>query len=218
MNDSFYFLAESYNSNEILRSLIKLIPHGSIIDNKLTNFYTKEKARRLKIFYDELANGNIQLTEEVIESDDFIHKYYITLKAVLETRRDEKIQYFARLLKNSESELVNNPTDYYEDFIKVLDDLTYQELFVLKKLKEKEKEFESLQGRRLMIHKRFYRKFKIQLSEEIGITEDEVLSIFIRLGRTGCINLDKNTDQFNQVSDSIATTDFFKKLETLALT
>jgi hypothetical protein len=134
MNDSIYLLAESYNSNEILRNLIKLIPHGSIIDNKLANFYTKEKERRLKIFYDELANGNIQLTEEVIQTDDFIHKYYITLKAVLETRRNEKIQYFARLLKNSESQLVNNVIDYYEDFIKVLDDLTYQELFVLTKL------------------------------------------------------------------------------------
>jgi transcription initiation factor IIE alpha subunit len=84
--------------------------------------------------------------------------------------------------------------------------LTYQELFVLTKLREKEeKQFESLQGRHLMIHKRFYRKFKTQLSEEIRITEDEVLSIFIRLGSTGCINFDKNRDQFNQVQDSIAT-------------
>ncbi len=158
------------------------------------------------------------MTEDLIRSDDFIHKYFITLKAALETKRNEKIQYFARLLKNSNSPLANEPVDYYEDFIKVLDDLTYQELRILIKLHEQENLHESYEGNRLMVNKRFYRKFKAHLAEDMGISEDEVLSIFIRLGRTGCVNLDKSMEPLKQVHDSIATTDFFKKLEYLALT
>lgn len=217
MNDSLYLLAESYNSNETLRLLIKLFPYGGIADNKLASFYSKERERRLKVFYDEIANGDLELTDEIIQSEEFLYKYYITLKAVLETRRTEKIQFFARLLKKSESKLLNKETDYYEDFLKVLDDLTYQEIFVLLKLREREKEHATIAGNRLMINKRFYRKFKTALSEEMGISENEVISILIRLGRTGCVNYDKNMQQFNEVHDSIATTDFYKKLEDLAL-
>ena len=217
MNNSFYLLAESYNSNKTLRLLIKLFPYGGIVDNTLASFYSKERERRLKVFYDEIANGDLQLTDEIIKSEEFLYKYYITLKAVLETRRSEKIQYFARLLKNSESELLNKETDYYEDFLKVLDDLTYQEIFVLLKLREREKEHATIVGNRLMINKRFYRKFKSDLASVMGISENEIISILIRLGRTGCVNYDKNMQHFNEVNDSIATTDFYKKLEDLAL-
>src|SRR5438105_2632604 len=124
MDNSLYLLTENYNSNEVLRLLVKLIPYGSIIDNKLVNFYTKEKEKRLKAFYDELASGKIELSEELVQSEDFLHKYYVTLKAALETKRFEKIRYFAKLLKNCQSTLLNQETDYYEDFVKVLDDLT----------------------------------------------------------------------------------------------
>jgi hypothetical protein len=85
MNDSLYLLAESHHSNEVLRTLIKLIPYGSIVDNNLSSFYTKEKERRLKVFFDELDKGAIPLTKELLDSDEFLHKYFITLKAVLET-------------------------------------------------------------------------------------------------------------------------------------
>lgn len=111
------------------------MPKGSIVDSTLASFYTKEKERRLKDFYDELASGNLNLTPEYIKTDDFLHKYFITLHVVLETKRTEKIQFFARLLNNSQSPMVNTLTEYYEDFLKALDELTYQELFILIKLR-----------------------------------------------------------------------------------
>lgn len=217
MDDKFFLLSEDYNKNGVLRLLIKLIPYGSIVDSKLASFYTKEKERRLKVFYDELAAGTISLTEDQITTDDFLHKYYITVKAVLETRRNEKIIYFAKLLKNSFHEFVITETDSYEDFLKALDDLTYQEIFVLNKIREAEKKH-SVEGRNpIMANRAFYREFKKELALILSISEDEVLSIYIRLGRTGCVNLEKNMAQLKEVHDSIATTDFFKKLEMLAI-
>jgi len=217
MHNNLFLLAEEYNSNKALRLIVKLVPMGSIIDSTLAGFYTKEKERRLKVFFDELARYDLQLSEEVIHSDDFLHKYFITLKAALETKRAEKIQYFARLLKNSNEPIADNATDYYEDFLKVLDDLTYQELYVLKRLRSKEKENKNPAAMPLVYNKRFYRSLKKELAEELNVSIDEVLSIYIRLGRTGCINLEKGKQIAVEIDDSIATTDFFKKLELLAI-
>lgn len=104
MNDFIYNLAKYYDSNPTLRMLVKLLPKGGAIDG-LVNFYTKERERRTQVFFEELENGKIELTDEVINSDSFLHKYFITLKATLDTNRTEKIKCFAELLQNTESDI-----------------------------------------------------------------------------------------------------------------
>lgn len=56
---------------------------------------------RTKTFFNELRKGNIALTEKIAKSEDFLHKFYISYKAAINTRRREKIKMFGRLLKSS---------------------------------------------------------------------------------------------------------------------
>ncbi len=216
MNDNLFLLAEEYHDNTVLRTLIKALPIGGIVDNTLANIYTKEKERRLKVFYNELANGSLNLTNEYINTDDFLHKYFITLHAVIETKRDEKIKFLARLLNNSESPLANTATDYYDDFLKALDELTYQELYILITLRKIEREFEADNKNLDFFKVQVYASLKEKLMSSLGISENEVYAILIRLERTGTVSFIRNQHTLKH-HDSIITTDFFRKLSQLAL-
>lgn len=217
MNDSLYLLAESYNSHKILRLLVKLIPRGGIVDSSLSSYYTKEKEKRVTTFFDELAKNETPLTEDIINSDDFLHKYFITLKAVIETKRTEKIRYFARLLNNCNTSLINDETDNFEDFIKILDDLTFQEIQILSIIRECDRETndESIDFNRKMTGAiSFYKKIKENISIQLRITEDEVRSHLNRLERTGCVFYQKAA---NEKMFSVVTTSLYHKLEWLAI-
>jgi hypothetical protein len=212
MNDSLLLLAQSYNENKALRLLLKLFPHGSMVDNTLASFYTKEKERRIRVFFDELSKGTIPLSEDELQSDDFLHKYFITIKAVLETKRDEKIRYFARLLLQAFSDLINRSTDSYEDFLKILDELTYQEIFILIFIRSFEKEYDGPRGLNNM---GMYRPLKTKLASVLGVSEDEVFSYFVRLQRTGLVRHFYDSVFDKEVHSYILLTDIFQKLEIL---
>jgi len=51
---------------------------------------------RLRAFFEELDKGNVALTDEIIKSENFLHAFFATTKASLNTRRKEKIRMFAR--------------------------------------------------------------------------------------------------------------------------
>ena len=83
-------------------------------------------------FFDELAKGDVIVDEELLKSEDFLHAYFATTKYALNTRRREKIEMFARLLKSSITEKDISSIDEYEDLLKVLDELSYRELLALR--------------------------------------------------------------------------------------
>ena len=99
MKDSFQLLLESYNDNRALRLLIQALPFGGSVDSELVQFYTKEKERRVTVFFDELADVKIELTDDVVLDNDFLHKYFITLKAVIEFCRLPQKQYVLKVDK-----------------------------------------------------------------------------------------------------------------------
>ena len=115
------------------RSLIQLIPAGigSALDVALINKIQEIRKDRLKSFFDELGTGEIELTKNLIESEDFLHCYFSTIKAAINTRIREKIKMFARLLKSSTLPNLIANTDEYEEHLKILDDLSFKELRIL---------------------------------------------------------------------------------------
>lgn len=213
MNEVVTNLLQSYSENRPLRLLIQALPMGGIVDGELAQFYTKEKARRLKVFFEELAQDEIHLSDEIVLNNDFLHKYFVTLKAAIDTKRDEKIQYFARLLRNQRSPLLNPDTDSYEDFIQVLDDLTYQEISILLFIREFTNNHPGPKGLNNMA---VYRPMKKKLAEIMSVSENEIVSYFVRLERTGLVHHYKGGAFNKEVHDYLILTDLFSKLETLA--
>ena len=83
-------LANSYESNPILKGLVKLIPNGSSVDSVFSVAWSNYKKAKLKVFFDELANGKIELTEGIVSSNEFLHAFFRTLSMLKITARQKR--------------------------------------------------------------------------------------------------------------------------------
>ena len=175
-------------TSPIFRGLIQLLPCGigSAIDvavvTKLENIH-KDKLRE---FFDEFEKGVVQLTPEIIEKEDFLHCYFSTVRAALNSRRREKIRYFARLLTSSINSSEISTVDEYEECLGILDELSFRELGILVVLSRYEKEYSHQDGGGdLKQANRFWDQFSSEVCSRFSIPDGELNGILIRLNRTG---------------------------------
>jgi hypothetical protein len=183
--------------NPILRSLLRLIPGGigSAADVYIMDTIIKYRHERLRTFFDELGNGTIELTEDLINTEDFLHCYFNTIKAVLNSRRREKIIFFARLLKKATSNRLIQTPDEYEYYLSILDELSYTEIEVLQLLRDYEMKYpvESAYNLdRLRENKKFWNDFLSDISSKFNLKKEDAGGILIRIERTGCIHYSRN--------------------------
>ncbi len=189
---TFENLLDLYDEKPVIKSLIQLlIPSkiATIVDNFLTPIIQKMHKERTKTFFDELATGKIILTHELIQSEEFLHCYFATAKAAQKTYRREKIKCFSRLLKSSTLPDTFSSIDEYEEFLGVLDELSYREILILSTLYRYETRMPlSAKYDEYRRAKYFWKDFIDEIIEnnKIGIREDEIHSILTRMSRTGC--------------------------------
>ena len=184
-------LLEKYDDNRVVRGLIQLVPFGigSAIDVVLTKTLENIHAERATIFFDELAVGDIVVNEKLLESEDFLHAFFSTTKYALNTRRREKIRMFARLLKSSLTENELSNIDKYEDFLKILDELSYRELVGLKILDEYTLTPRTEDQNDLQWTWQFWDEFVQQLANELSISNEQVADFMNKITRTGCYEM-----------------------------
>jgi hypothetical protein len=114
-------LTVAYSKQPVLKALLKLIPGFSSVDGLLQIRADQAKRERLRNFFDALATGSIEITEKIMQSDDFLHCYFKTMQTVINTRRNEKIELFANMLKAAIGGKVFNGLDQYEELLDALD-------------------------------------------------------------------------------------------------
>ncbi len=182
-------IIEGYNKNPVLKGLSQILPYGigSGVDAVLATTLQNIHSKRKKEFFDELSSGDIELTSDLLESEDFLHCYFATAKYALNSRRKEKIMMFARLLKSATLDNSFSCTDEYEEYLSILDELSFRELSILYKLHQFESNYPQLDGETDIDRaNRFWDLFLKDLIEQLGISEKEIDSLLIRLTRTGC--------------------------------
>ena len=184
-------LLEKYEKNRVIRGLIQLVPFGigGAIDVVLTKTVESIKEERAVAFFDELAKGDVVVDERLLESEDFLHAYFATAKYALNCRRREKISMFARLLKSSLTEKDISDIDEYEDFLKILDELSYRELLALRILDEYSSTPRTEKQNDLQWTNQFWDEFELRLAKELSIPEDQVSDFMNRIARTGCYEM-----------------------------
>ena len=180
-------LANRYQANPMIRGLIQLIPFGigSAADVALVTTLERIREDRAREFFDELEKGAVQLTPGIIEKEDFLHCYFSTVRAALNTRRREKIRYFARLLTSSICSSEIATVDEYEECLSILDEIGYRELGILVVLSRYEKEYP--QGKETDVQRtnRFWDPFSSEICSSFSISREELFGILTRLNRTG---------------------------------
>jgi hypothetical protein len=183
-------LSEQYSNKPALRSLLQLIPGWGSADVLLQHRADEIHADRLRTFFNELGEGKHELTEELIQSEDFLHCFFMTTRAALNTRQRDKIKMFARLLSASLTPGSYSSTDEYEEYLGILDDLSCREIKILTMLDNYESRFtKSSRENEIQRAHLFWELFTDELENNIGIHKDELIGVLTRLARTGCYEI-----------------------------
>jgi hypothetical protein len=185
-------LLERYNRSTIIRALIQLIPFsvGGAVDVFLMGRLETIRAERAKAFFDELSKSEAILTPDVVDSEDFLHRYFATVKCALNTRRREKIEAFARLLKTSlDRGHASSDADIYEDFLSILDDLSYREIRALALLEHYYQTPRTEDQNDLQWTSLFWEDFVAVAGKELSLQAEEFVDFMNRIARTGCYEM-----------------------------
>lgn len=179
-------LAKRYERNPALRALVKLIPYGPAVEAAALAAVGRIREDRARTFFDELATANAIDNPELLESEDFIHRFLTTMRFALNTRRREKIQMFARLFGGSLPEGELSDVDEYEDFLVILDELSYREIRALAILSTFAVAPRTREQSDMEWTLTFWDAFCERLSSELPLPAKEVPDYMKRISRTGC--------------------------------
>ena len=180
-------IADFYEQNPVIRALVKLIPGGSATEAAVLTQINRIREKRKRAFFDELANSDGINNPELLQSDDFLHCFFSTMRFMLNTRQEEKIRMFARLLtcttvKNHELSNVY----VYEEYLDILDELRYREFQALTILDSFSGYARGKDQNDLQWTQQFWDDFCLQLVKEVGILHEHIPHFLIRICRTGC--------------------------------
>ncbi len=194
-------LIRRYEKSPVIRGLIQLL--GGISFGVATAFdaaviqqLNNINEERLRVFFDELDSGSVELTPDLIKTEKFLHCYFATSRAAIRTRRREKIRMFARLLKSSTLPNLLSDADEYEEYLQILDDLSYREILVLSTIENHESTNSISRDRgsyEIRDRSRNWHLLLYDLAEVVNsqsaIPIEEVNAILTRLSRTGCYEI-----------------------------
>jgi hypothetical protein len=210
-------LYEQYQDEPGVRLFVEAIsastgfPIGVVVDTFVGTKVKKMQASRLRSFYDELNNGEIELNEELIENEDFLYSYFAVVNYVAISKSDEKAKRFARIIKGLYMQEIN--VDQFEYYTSIFNDLTETEFTILcikynyeKRPCEREAFINPYQKTSL-----YWEKFINDILNALKIDREELSAILIRLQRTGCFKL--HIGYYDMKSDGSGdTTSIFRKI------
>lgn len=180
--------------NKYVRTLIQLVPFGlgSATDVYIKESINKIREERLSTFFNQLEKGQIELSDDVIKSEDFLHNYFSTIRIVLNTRRREKIVLIGKLFNSAiNQEIINSHDDTFENNLKILDELSFREIEILQILKDlevnKTNPTEEHKNAKLEANQKIWSEFKEIVLDCFGIDSNSIDETLIRIERTGCI-------------------------------
>lgn len=179
-------LSIRYADNPIIQALLQLIPGWSSADTLIQRRANEIRAERIKVFFDELAQGRQVLTEELIQTEDYLHSFFCTLRATVNTRRREKIKLYARLLDSTLDPSLSVSSDEYEELLNVLDEISHREFVALMKLSELES-YHPIQENQNQLQntQTYWDDFKNSVIENLGVPEESFKSFMAKMERTG---------------------------------
>jgi transcriptional regulator of NAD metabolism len=178
-------LAIQYSNRPAIKALLKLIPGGSSADTLLQKRADEIKDDRVKVFFEELAQGKRELTDDLIQTEDFLHSYFCTLRAALNCRQREKIKNFARLLDSSLDPMLQVSSDEHEELLTILEEITVREFAILSDLRNRELAHSWKEGENALEHAlRYWGAFKTTTVEAYVVPAESFNAFMARLERT----------------------------------
>lgn len=159
----------------------------------------KYKLRKRKKILDSLANREIELSSSDLESDEFISSYLATEDALLKASSEHKFNFLLNLFINGiNSRKLLTDTDSYQEAVAILSELSERELIILYHIYN----YESQHGTTGRVSERGHLHQVDYLSQMTLLSKDLIISILVRLRRTGLI---LTYSEKNQIWDLMLT-------------
>ncbi|BFM45262.1 hypothetical protein CFS9_39030 [Flavobacterium sp. CFS9] len=192
-------LHDQYQNEPIIRLFVELIgsalgfPISSVVFDTLIGIKAKETAaNRMRSFYDELNNGDIQLDETLLENDDFLHSYFSVVNYVIRSKSNEKASKFAKIIKSLYKQDIN--VQQFEDYSSIFDELTEREFIILCIKRDFENTINPIEiisedkkmKNPFQITTSYWNDFFKEVDKVLNISPKELEALLIRAQRTGC--------------------------------
>ncbi|MFI5446210.1 hypothetical protein [Polaromonas sp. UC242_47] len=193
-----------YEKNLAAKALLSFAPGGAALHELLLERGNQIVGERTEAFFDGLGAGTIALTEELIQSNDFLHCYFKTLKAAQQTRKKEKIELLASMLRGAiqSSEI---DFDQYEELLDVLDEMSLREIMALQMLRRHEVASRtSIWETEHAQITSYWKSFRSDAITSLGLEEKEFDPFIARLVRTGFYK--ENTESFYDDTPKVGVT------------
>jgi hypothetical protein len=183
-------LVRSFNPIRVGAAALAPLTHGvtTILDQGIATTFAYLRRARLHTFRSELVSLGIELTEEEVRSREFVEALVAAASRVENTKREEKIALFARLLKSywRGHTFTAESYDEYEEDLTLVDEISYREFKILSILHRMEQEHPMYSGmNRLQRARTFWSDFEKEASQAIGVEPTEFEGYLQRLSRTG---------------------------------
>jgi hypothetical protein len=185
--------AESRAIRPILLGIASAIPGVNIAvtgaDAAILAHAGKLRQDRLSCLIESLERGLDDFGGPIAiqRSDPVLHAAYVTIEAALRTSRREKIRAFARLLQAGlEAPPRLDLENEFEDYLKILDELTVRELRILFLLgRFEERNPRTIEEDDFEWTERHWSDFENAAVAQIGIPREELSGLLMRMARTG---------------------------------
>jgi len=186
-------IAETTRVRPVILTVASFIPVvGNVVagaENLLTEHLEREREERLQYLVEELELGRDDFSGPfaIYRSEPVLHAAYVTIEATYRTSRREKIRAFAKLLLSAlEDPARLDVTNEFEDYLKILDELSIREIQILAVLSEVESENARLPDENdLQWTTRHWDAFESAVIERVHIPLEELSGFLARLTRTG---------------------------------
>ena len=186
-NDGLTLYGKLYSDTIVLRALVSAIPSiGPMTDMAISKIIEKINEKRKREFFEELKNGKIELTKEIIENEDFLHCFFITYNAAIRTRTNEKIRYFGKLLCGALESSTFHDINDYEEILGIVSDLSEREMKILIILDDIETKYPKTEKESELAHAdRCWKEFADAVSPDL-CDKSELEALMVSLTRSGC--------------------------------
>lgn len=209
-------------AHEIMAIYRTLVPFGDVVDTTINEIISSFIRKKHELLLNKILSDHELICTVDVNDVEFIMNFKKTLDAVNRLSNNDKIDYLANLLKNGYMKNNRIHNDEFEEYLRLLTELSYREINYIFFLYD-------FENKNDITEEDYWYKFMNEFERKFHIPRFESYEIYKRISNTGIIfeelKLESSSverkstyEEYDKlIADTLDlkcfyTTDFFKRL------
>ena len=186
-----------FTGSDIICKIISMLPMptstfsgaAELLNDAIQGVMRASFQKKLELVLEEVAAGDRLVTTQELSEVDVIENLNRLMQAISRTNVNDKIRIMTRLFVRGciSDEPLN--TDTYEEYLRILEDLSVREIAVLAILYSVEQNPDAYIDKEMSkeeyLPHRYWEKFKEKVTSELSIPSGHIYAVMKRLERSG---------------------------------